>query len=75
MLKWLLGQSKTEAPTANGNAASSASAATPQVLSLTPETVTDAVLESRQSIVFDQAENRLHLQKALMAWLARESTT
>jgi ornithine carbamoyltransferase len=39
------------------------------------EEITDAVIESRQSIVFDQAENRLHLQKALMAWLARESGT
>jgi ornithine carbamoyltransferase len=37
------------------------------------EEITDAVLEGRQSIVFDQAENRLHLQKALMAWLGRES--
>ncbi len=30
------------------------------------EEVTDEVIESRQSIVFDQAENRLHAQKALM---------
>jgi ornithine carbamoyltransferase len=37
------------------------------------EEITDDVLEGRQSIVFDQAENRLHLQKALMAWLAKES--
>jgi ornithine carbamoyltransferase len=37
------------------------------------EEITDAVLEGRHSIIFDQAENRLHLQKALMAWLARES--
>jgi len=37
------------------------------------EEITDAVIESRQSVVFDQAENRLHFQKALMAWLARES--
>jgi ornithine carbamoyltransferase len=37
------------------------------------EEITDTVLEGRHSIIFDQAENRLHLQKALMAWLARES--
>ncbi len=30
------------------------------------EEVTDEVIESGQSIVFDQAENRLHAQKALM---------
>jgi ornithine carbamoyltransferase len=39
------------------------------------EEITNAVIEGRQSIIFDQAENRLHLQKGLMAWLARESTT
>ncbi len=37
------------------------------------EEITESVLEGPQSIVFDQAENRLHLQKALMAWLAHES--
>jgi ornithine carbamoyltransferase len=37
------------------------------------EEITEAVLEGPQSVVFDQAENRLHLQKALMAWLAKES--
>jgi ornithine carbamoyltransferase len=37
------------------------------------EEITDGVLESPQSVVFDQAENRLHTQKALMAWVARES--
>ena len=33
------------------------------------EEVTDAVMESEQSRVWDQAENRLHVQKALMATL------
>ncbi|MBI2578836.1 MAG: ornithine carbamoyltransferase [Candidatus Aenigmarchaeota archaeon] len=32
--------------------------------------VTDDVMDSRQSIVFDQAENRMHAQKALMLRLA-----
>jgi ornithine carbamoyltransferase len=33
------------------------------------EEVTDEVIESRCSVVFDQAENRLHTQKALLAIL------
>ncbi len=33
------------------------------------EEVTDAVIESDQSVVFDQAENRLHAQKALLMML------
>jgi ornithine carbamoyltransferase len=33
--------------------------------------VTDSVMDSPQSIVFDQAENRLHAQKAVMATLMR----
>ena len=37
------------------------------------EEITESVLEGPRSVVFDQAENRLHLQKALMAWLAKES--
>jgi ornithine carbamoyltransferase len=31
------------------------------------------VLEGDQSVVWDQAENRLHVQKALMVWLAERS--
>jgi ornithine carbamoyltransferase len=31
------------------------------------------VLEGAQSVVWDQAENRLHAQKALMVWLAERS--
>jgi ornithine carbamoyltransferase len=33
------------------------------------EEVTDEVMESPQSIIFDQAENRLHVQKAIMVKL------
>jgi ornithine carbamoyltransferase len=33
------------------------------------EEVTDAVIESDRSVVFDQAENRLHAQKALLLML------
>ncbi|WP_247003708.1 ornithine carbamoyltransferase [Halosolutus gelatinilyticus] len=33
------------------------------------EEITDAVIESDRSIVFEQAENRLHAQKALLSWL------
>jgi ornithine carbamoyltransferase len=32
--------------------------------------VTDAVIDAETSVVFDQAENRLHVQKALLAMLA-----
>ena len=32
--------------------------------------VTDEVIDSAQSVVFDEAENRLHVQKAVMALLA-----
>ncbi|SIS14808.1 ornithine carbamoyltransferase [Natronorubrum thiooxidans] len=33
------------------------------------EEITDDAIESDQSIVFDQAENRLHAQKAVLSWL------
>jgi ornithine carbamoyltransferase len=32
------------------------------------EEVTDGVIDGKQSVVFDEAENRLHAQKAIMAW-------
>ncbi len=34
------------------------------------EEITDGVIDGPQSVVFDQAENRLHVQKAIMCWLA-----
>ncbi len=33
------------------------------------EEITDGVMEGSQSVVFDQAENRMHLQMALLDWL------
>ena len=35
------------------------------------EEVQQAVLDNPRSIIFDQAENRLHVQKAIMTLLAR----
>ena len=35
--------------------------------------ITDEVLEGSQSVIWDQAENRLHAQKALMVWLAQRA--
>jgi len=31
--------------------------------------VTNEVIDSPSSVVFDQAENRLHIQKAILMWL------
>ncbi|MBI3999761.1 MAG: hypothetical protein HY351_04020, partial [Candidatus Omnitrophica bacterium] len=33
------------------------------------EEITEDVMEGKQSIVFDQAENRLHVQKAILLYL------
>lgn len=35
--------------------------------------ITNEVIDGEQSVVFDQAENRLHLQKAVMVWLLEKS--
>jgi ornithine carbamoyltransferase len=36
------------------------------------EEITDEVLDGPQSAVFDQAENRLHTQKAVLCWLLED---
>jgi ornithine carbamoyltransferase len=37
------------------------------------EEITAAVIDGPASVVWDQAENRLHAQKALLAWLLEHS--
>lgn len=37
------------------------------------EEVTDEVIDGEFSVVWDQAENRLHMQKAILRWILRES--
>jgi ornithine carbamoyltransferase len=38
------------------------------------EEVTDEVIDGAQSVVFDEAENRLHAQKGLLAWCLHADT-
>jgi ornithine carbamoyltransferase len=35
------------------------------------EEVTEDVIDGPQSVVFDEAENRLHAQKGILAWVFR----
>ncbi len=37
------------------------------------EEITDEVLEGPQSVVWDQAENKMHLQRAMIQWLLQRS--
>jgi ornithine carbamoyltransferase len=37
------------------------------------EEVTDEVIEGPQSVVFDEAENRLHAQKGILTWCLKAS--
>ena len=36
------------------------------------EEVTSSVMDGSHSVVFDEAENRLHAQKAIMRWCLKE---
>ena len=36
------------------------------------EEVTSEVMDGANSVVFDEAENRLHVQKAIMQWCLEE---
>ena len=39
------------------------------------EEITDEMMDCEQSIVFDQAENRLHVQKGVMVYLHQKSNS
>jgi len=39
------------------------------------EEVTDEVIDGPQSVVFDEAENRLHAQKGVLAWCLATAAT
>lgn len=36
------------------------------------EEVTESVIDGKQSVIFDEAENRLHIQKAIMIWCLKQ---
>jgi ornithine carbamoyltransferase len=38
------------------------------------EEVTDGVIDSPQSVVIQQAANRMHVQKGLLVWLLTEAS-
>jgi ornithine carbamoyltransferase len=38
------------------------------------EEVTDEVIDGPQSVVFDEAENRLHAHKGILAWCLEAGT-
>lgn len=37
------------------------------------EEITDSVMDGKNSVVFDEAENRMHVQNAIMLWLLNSS--
>ncbi|MFW5722348.1 MAG: ornithine carbamoyltransferase, partial [Desulfohalobiaceae bacterium] len=39
------------------------------------EEITEGVIEGPSSIVWDQAENRLHMQKAILVWIFTDAST
>jgi ornithine carbamoyltransferase len=35
--------------------------------------VSAEVIDSKQSVIFDEAENRLHIQKAILLWVSQKT--